>query len=287
MYEQNSNRAQNYHLLRHALERFHCRPADLGQAQRREVEQASRQSLALETRVLASAEAAAVTIPEAQVEAALAQVRARYATEEDFLADLDANRIDLDSLRQALARELKFDAVLRRVAQSVPAVTDAEVAAWYQAHPEQTRLPERRQVRHILVTINAAFPENRREAARARIEAIAAALRDDPAGFATMARERSECPSALEGGLIGQVVRGQLFPALDLCLFQMAPGSLSGILESEMGFHLLWCEAVEPARSLPLEEVRERLREQLREQRRRQRQREWIRGLGDVLGARC
>ncbi len=267
---------RNYHLLRHALSRFQRRPAELESKQRREAERASGQSLALEDLVLRSPEAGAVTIPESQIDEAIAQVRSRYASKADFLADLAANGIKTNGLREALSRELRFDAVMTRVAAAVPQVTDAEVEEWYHAHPERTSKPERRKVRHILITINPEYPENRREQALARIEAAASALGGDPTYFAELAQERSECPSALDGGLIGTVERGQLYSALDRALFELPAGALSGIIESEIGFHLLWCEAIEPARTASLEDVREQLREGMMEKRRHAAQRTWI-----------
>ena len=64
------------------------------------------------------------------------------------------------------------------------------------------------------------------EDAPAGIEAIRADLKGPAAGssarFADLASRHSECPTALEGGRLGEVVPGQLFPSLDAALFALA-----------------------------------------------------------------
>jgi peptidyl-prolyl cis-trans isomerase C len=153
-------------------------------------------------------------------------------------------------------------------------------------------LPERRTARHILITVNDDYAENTRDAALARLEAIAGTLRGDDADglierFAGAARRHSECPSALEDGRLGTVSRGQLYPALDAALFQLGAGQLSGILESPVGLHLLLCEKIHPALALPFSQARPRIREALEQRRRRDTQRTWLKALqGHEVGSR-
>jgi parvulin-like peptidyl-prolyl isomerase len=83
----------------------------------------------------------------------------------------------------------------------------------------------------------------------------------------------------MHGGLLGDVTPGKLFKSLDECLFAMAPGRISGIVESELGFHILLCEAVQAARDLPLAHVRPVVRQQLEARRKRLCQQAWIKSL--------
>jgi len=264
----------HYHLLRIALERHQTPPNQLSSKQRVEIEKQAHQTLALEQRVLGSAAAAAVVVDPQRVAEAVATVAQRYSSREELLEDLQRNQLNEALLQQALHRELWFDATLRRVAAGVAAVTEAEISAYYQAHPEKFNPAERRKTYHLLITLNDDFPDNRRPQASARMAQIAAELASDPAGrFGELAGRYSECPSALQGGLLGQVEPGQLYPELDRALFALAEGELSPILESETGLHLLYCAQITPARTLPLEEVRERIRDYLTNQRQREAQR--------------
>jgi peptidyl-prolyl cis-trans isomerase C len=69
--------------------------------------------------------------------------------------------------------------------------------------------------------------------------------------LAAQARWYSECPTALDGGKLGEIGRGQLFTQLDSALFELLEGEISGVLETEMGFHLLLCEKILPAMQVP------------------------------------
>jgi peptidyl-prolyl cis-trans isomerase C len=290
--------AYRYHLLRAANERFQCSLAALQDSQRQVVEHLARQTFALEERVLAAPEARAVVIPESQVQRAYAEVRARYDGEHGFAADLARNGLDRAGLRRALLRELTFDAIMRRVgARHVP-ITETDERLCYELHRDHFRSPEQRDARHLLITINADYDENRRESAQARLAAIAAELGSDetrPTGatpfgslterFADLAMRHSECPTALEGGRLGRLSRGRLYPAIDAVLFSLPEGGISGIVESPIGLHLVLCESIHPARDLTFAQVRDRLRQTMLERARREAQRAWLAELREGASA--
>ncbi|MEY6433090.1 nitrogen fixation protein NifM [Thioalkalicoccus limnaeus] len=277
--------AYRYHLLRAATERHgrdpaHLEPDELARAARQ-----ADQSLRLETMVLASAEAGGVVISEGELDASVAAITTRYADPAEMAEDLARNGLDEPALRAALRRELVFDAVMRRVGARHALVTDDEIRQFHARAPERFARPERRTVSQILITINAAFAENQRAVALARSEALAAALELDPESFADLARRHSECPSALSGGQLGTVARGQLYPELDRVLFRLVEGEIAGPIESEIGLHLLRCDRVLPAASPSLAEIREQIRAFLVQRRRRAAQQAWITALKQECGA--
>ncbi len=276
--------AVNYHMLRAASARHGRDPTHLGPAELAEVAREAERSRALEALVLASDEARGVRVPADELDAALEAIAARYADAAEMGKDLASNGLDRAALRAAVERELVFDAVLRRVANRHPAVTDDEVEAFYHRAPERFAKPERRTVSHILITVNEQFVENRRAAAARRIEAISAALDGRPQAFAQMARQHSECPTALQGGRLGTLPRGRLYPQLDAVLFTLAEGAISAPVESEVGWHLLHCERILDRVLLPLSEVRERIRALLTEHRHQKAQRAWIAQLRQANG---
>jgi nitrogen fixation protein NifM len=254
-------------------------PADLGAEEREQVARLARNQFTLEARVLRAPEARDVTVPPATVQDALAEIRGRFDNDEDYAADLARMGLTPVAYADALERELRVEAILDKVASRAAQVSDIDVELYYHYHPEQFHRPETRRARHILITVQADMPDNTPEAARARIEAIAARLAKDPKRFEEQAAKHSECPTALQGGLLGEVKRGQLYPELDDALFRLPEGSLSPILHSPMGYHLVLCEAVQGEKTLALAQVRERIREQLEQRRRRVCQQAWIKTL--------
>jgi nitrogen fixation protein NifM len=268
-----------YLALKAAQKLYGKAPAALEPEESARVQAMAQKQHRLETCVLATAEARDAMVPSATVQAALQEIRGRYPDADDFAADLAQNGLDEASFAQALERELKVEAILEKVGTRAEAVSDMDVDLYYQYHPDQFRRPETRLARHILVTINDSIPENTRSEAQKRIAAIATRLQKEPGRFEEQALKHSECPTALEGGKLGDLPRGKLFPVLDQALFEMKAGEVSDVLESELGFHILYCETITPASVLGLEQARPHIRKVLAQKRKRAVQQAWVRGV--------
>jgi peptidyl-prolyl cis-trans isomerase C len=265
-----------YHLLRASIEKFGKGVHELTNAELGETQEQADRTFALESRVLSSPEVQGVSIAQETVEQAVQELVARYPDREAFLQDLEANGITESTLHRALHRELLFDAVMQKQAAKVPPISDIDVDLFYQLHREQFDIPETRLARHILVTINNEFEQNRRSVARKRISDIRKQLVSDPDGFADLAIRHSECPTAMQGGVLGKVKQGMLYPELDRALFALKENEISDVVESEVGFHVVLCEKIEPARVMGLDEARDRIRRLLEERARRKYQKEWL-----------
>ncbi len=280
-----ANRAaiiEPYTLLRVALSLFQKSPGELGEAELQKVERQALNEYRIETRVINSAEAAAVIVTEQEIEQAMAEVRERFNDEEHFLAALRANKLDPGLLRAALTRQCKVNAVLERVASRAPKVNEVEVGIFYHSHIERFHQPERRQARHILISINPDYPENTRERAWARMREIEDVLRRKPHKFDDLALKNSECPTALNGGDLGVLPRGKLYPELDAVLFDLKEREISGIVETEVGLHVIQCLQILPAETLSLKKATPKIREVMQERYRRTCQRAWLAGLPAV-----
>lgn len=251
----------------------------LTDAQRREVHRVAARQRDLEARVLGAPEAMGVCVPDATLGAALDEIRRRYGDDGEYLADLAANGLSQASLEAALRAELAVDAVLHKISADAPAVSEVDAELFYRLHIERFVQPERRRASHILITINECFAENARDAARQCIEAIAERLAKDPRRFAEQALKHSECPTALQGGVLGEYRRGQMFEAVDEALFALGEGGLSDVVESPLGFHILRCDAIVPAGPVAFLEVLPRIRATLADERARSIQRNWLRRL--------
>ncbi|MGE0081991.1 MAG: peptidylprolyl isomerase [Thiohalomonadaceae bacterium] len=247
-----------YLLWRGALERHGVAPTLLTDEQRKEIEAQAARGCRLIRGALARPEARFAPEPDP---AQVAQVLAS--------AGIDNAALDCDekALARAVARELRAAWVIERIVGAVTVDEDA-VRGCYEQQPAQRHAPEMRLARHILITINEDYLENRRESAHARLVRVAEQW---PAtAFDALAARHSECPSALEGGLLGRVRRGQLYPALEEALFQLPPGAMSGIVESPLGFHLLYCEEIIPARTIDFHEAAPVIRRRLQEKAQRE-----------------
>lgn len=270
-----------YLRLRAALELFGQPASVLTDAQRQRAIRQAEREYAIECAILAAPEAVGVVIAASHIERAFAEIKGRFPDEAAFHACLAHNDLDEATLRSALARHCLVETVLERITAAVDdiPISEVEISLYYHAHFERFRQPERREVHHILISVNDDFPENNRDHARARIENLAARLGEKPRAFPELALRHSECPTALHGGRIGLVRRGQLYPQLDEVLFRLRAGQFSDPIESPLGFHLLWCKTIHPPHTISLKRATPHILKVLRERLKEQRRRAWITAL--------
>jgi len=268
-----------YLTLKLAGELYRKSPAALAPAERKRVDEVAARQKQIERRILTTPEAAQVVLPLSAIEQSIAMIRGRYDTDEDLRADLALNGLDEAQLHQSVSRDLVVEAVLEGVASRAGAVGDTDVEIYYLLHQQRFRKPDTFTLHHILVTINDGIAGSERNAAFEKINAIRARVNGSVERFQQQALEHSECPTAMNGGFLGRVGRGQLFAELEPAAFALAVGETSAVLESPLGFHILHCDGKDPERQLALDEVRAGIRQQLEEARRAKVQKTWIASL--------
>jgi peptidyl-prolyl cis-trans isomerase C len=271
--------AAAYAELKLAHKLYQKQPDALAPDERLRVAQVAARQQQIEQRILATPEAAQVLLPPSSLAQALAEIRDRYDNEQDYCADLARAGLDPLSLAASIERELVFNAVLERVVSKAPAISDTDVEIFYLLHRERFHRPELRTLRHILVTLDDSLNGSDRASVASTMESLRQRLLKAPERFAEQALKHSECPTAMNGGLLGRLQRGQLYAELERVAFALAVGELSTAVESPLGFHLIYCEAIEAASQRPLEEVGDKIRSHLRDSRHSTLQKAWIAGL--------
>ncbi len=272
---------ETYNLLRAALSLFKKSPNELAEAELSQAKTQAVNEFRIESKVLNTPEAAAVIITEQELQQAYQEIRDRYDEEDAFLSDLEKNQLSKDSLQAALHRQCKVNTVLELVASRAPAISDVDIGIYYHLHAEQFHLPERREACHIFISVNPEYPENTHETALLRAQELAEKLRKKPHKFADLALRHSECPTAFQGGVLGTVPRGTLYPELDAVLFNLKSGEVSDAVKSEIGFHVLLCKSILKSETLSLAKATPKIRQLMQERARRTCQRAWIAGLAN------
>jgi len=205
---------------------------------------------------------------EAMMQERTVQLRAFRA--QDFEASVQVSDADIKAYYEANAARfnvpekidaqyllLDSEAVIKDVS-----VSDDELAAYYEQNKGRFTNEESRRISHILIQTG-----DDAAAARKQAESLAEQARQNPAAFADLAREHSQDPgSAQAGGSLGWITRDTFVPELEKIVFSLKQGEVSGVAESDFGFHVLKLDEVRPASSKPLDEVREQLAQEIRMQ---------------------
>lgn len=269
-----------YLALKISWELFEKAPDLLSSAERQRLDEIARRQEKIEHRILSTLEAAAIIIPADTLKQRFEEIRRRYPSEEEFERDMAAIHLDEVTLKQAIERDLRVESVLERVASAVSAITDVDAEIYYRLHPDAFDRPEARRLRHILMTYSSAVEK---VCIHEQLSKLGQTLKsaDD---FARAALKHSQCPTAMDGGMLGVVKRQQLYEQLEPVAFSLKSNEISPVLESPIGLHLIRCDEIFPSGMLPFHEVRERIIEKLIDKRGREAQRAWIRGLAGKGG---
>jgi peptidyl-prolyl cis-trans isomerase C len=217
-----------------------------------------------------------------------AQMRAQYDKSGGKLAFLDnyvAKRLllqealksgfdkkpDVQIAMEAAKESALFDQYIKDVvAPSV--VTSAEIRKYYDEHTADFALPESAKVRHIVITWN----NKPKQDALEKIKTVATEIRSGAPSprdktpetqqillnrFIVAARTYSEDGAATAGGDLGWVTKGSLDPGFEEAAFALKPMTMSGIVESQFGYHLIFVEDTKPARTQAFNEAKDDIRE--------------------------
>lgn len=258
--------------LKLSWELFQKAPETLGDDERRRLTRVASKQGAIEQSILASAEAVQVVVPAATLATRLLEIIKRYADAEELVRDLERVGLDRAALEKAVERDLRVEAVLERIAAQTPPVSAVEAEIYYRLHPQSFDRPPARRLRHILITCDNAREKDR---ARAQLDVLRLTAKSAEQ-FAAAALRHSQCPTALEGGMLGLVKRDQLYPQLDAAAFALGAGQISRVVESPIGLHIVRCDEIFAGGMLAFAEVCEKIIEHLGERRRSQSQRDWI-----------
>ncbi|HRY14645.1 MAG TPA: peptidylprolyl isomerase, partial [Candidatus Competibacteraceae bacterium] len=133
----------------------------------------------------------------------------------------------------------------------------------YAARRSAFQLPERFKAAHILKKVQCSCE---RDPQRQVIERLLARLRAGE-DFAALAKvESDDTSSAAQGGDLGRwVTRKDLVTPFVDALIPLEIGQISGIVETEFGFHIIKKLDSQPARLQDFDEVRENLERHLRQ----------------------
>jgi peptidyl-prolyl cis-trans isomerase C len=169
-----------------------------------------------------------------------------------------------EAVRQGIVGggDAAIEALLEREVKT-PQPTDAECRRWYERNPRRLRSGDLVEARHILFAITPRVPP---AALRAEAAEVHASVYRDAASFASAAARYSNCPSAAQGGALGQLGRGDSVPEFEAALFAGERlGVLPELVSTRHGFHVVLVARRIPGRAVPFEEAHAQVARMLEE----------------------
>lgn len=136
-------------------------------------------------------------------------------------------------------------------------VSEEELRKYYEQNEARYGTPEERRARHILINAPASATADDRAKAKARAEALLEQVRKSPATFAEVATKNSQdTGSAAQGGDLDYFGRGMMVKPFEEAAYALKPGDISGLVETEYGYHIIQLEAVRGGEKKTFEQAR-------------------------------
>ena len=225
--------------------------------------QAAFDILVAERLLEAEVKAQQLEVTDAQVDAAIEDIKQRNKFDDAMLRMALAEQgMDLATFRTRLRKDLETFQVLNYKVRNRVKVSDEDVRNYYQTHQKELGGEEQVKVRHIFFAVPAGATSQQEASARSDGEKALARLGVGE-DFAEVAKRVSQGPSAAEGGDLGWVRKGSIQADLERIAFSLEKGKHSGLLRTKSGFHILLAEDRKTGSAPPLDEVKDRIREKL------------------------
>lgn len=171
-----------------------------------------------------------------------------------FLLDAQRNLYEREQAFKdqlaAVKEQLLMEYAIGKCVDSVR-VTEEEVRGYYDAHKDEMNGGETVNASHILVD------------SEEKANDLLSAIQSGDVTFEDAAKAHSTCPSAQQGGNLGDFGRGQMVPEFDKACFEMEEGEVRGPVKTQFGYHLIRLNKKNPAEALSYNDVRASLYEQI------------------------
>ena len=184
---------------------------------------------------------AKITLTDAEINAAYEKNKAKYQVPEKRVVRYAI--VDVNQVRQSLQ------------------ISEDQLKTQYQQNIQQYQVPNRVHVEHILLmTVGAGKTDAEVEEIRKKAEDILNQAKKG-ANFEDLAKKYSEDPGTKDkGGDLGWIVQGQTVAEFEKAAFSLPKGSISDLVKTQYGFHILKIIDKESAHTKPFDEVKDSIR---------------------------
>lgn len=188
-----------------------------------------------------------------------AQNKAKFPSDAEYQKALQQMAMTPQEVEESMRREIVVENFIEKQFFQKTTVSEEDVKRFYDENLDKLfKAGERLKGSHILVGVDQKASAEEKQKAKEKAEGILKRLKAGEE-FAAIARKESTCPSAARGGDLGVFGKGQITPAFDKAAFALKAGEQSGVVETEMGFHIIKVEQRLAPETKKIEEVKEKI----------------------------
>jgi len=198
----------------------------------------------------------------------VASTKQQAGSAESFQRQLSAMNFTTEQFDAQVLERAVCEEVVDRELRSQVNITDDQLKKFYDENGEQFERPEAVRAAHILLSTRDAVTgqEMSEETKKDRKQQIDKILERAKKGeeFAALARQYSDDPASKNAGGEFTLARGQFRnPEVEIAAFALKTNEISGVVTTEVGYHIIKLYEKMPAQKLDLAKVKDELRDGL------------------------
>lgn len=196
-----------------------------------------------------------ITVSTEELEKLKKEMIEQIGGQENFEKLIEKNGMSLDDFNTMVASDIQISKLVDSI--SPINISEAEIKKFYADNKaSKFTYPESVKASHILIKD------------KAKAEQILAKAKAPKADFAALAKENSEdTGSAINGGDLGFFTKGQMVKPFEDAAFALKPDEISGLVQSEFGYHIIKVVDRKKPGVMPFEEIKEEIKKYLEETR--------------------
>jgi peptidyl-prolyl cis-trans isomerase C len=200
-----------------------------------------------------------IAINQEHVQAEIQKIAGQFPSQAAFEKQLSNHGISIEKMKEDLGQQIRIDTLIREYVDTKDIkVSEDEVSNFYKSNPDSFQAPEQIRASHILLQVGKDESQEIRTQKRLELAGILGRI-EQGADFAQMAQNHSDCPSKQNGGDLGSFAKGQMVKPFEDKAFQMNPGEISDIVETDFGYHIIKLLEKSDARKEEFDEVKDEI----------------------------
>ena len=199
-----------------------------------------------------------ITVSKEELETGEKEIVDRFGTKDQFMQVLRLNGVTYDKFKKDLKDEIRLKKFVDSIA--MVSIGETEAKKYYDENIDKFKYPKRVRASHILIAansdqikatlrkdnkgitdeeLNVRFELQMQERLQ-KAESIQARVKKAPSTFAKEAKENSQdAASAIRGGDLGFFAKDEMVEAFANKAFEMAPNTISEVVQTPYGYHII------------------------------------------------
>jgi len=227
--------------------------------------------------LLIKAEQENMQVTGSEVDQGVAEIRARFKTEEEYADEIKKQGLTLSKMRENIKNQLvTIKLINREVRSNIPEPSEKEMKKFYEANEDKMIVGEQVRVKQVFFEFKKGVSKKELMSKARRVLAEA---KKKPESFSSLAEKYSSVPE--NAGDTGYFGRGEKIPEFEKPCFNLKVGEISGVFETPLGYHIVKCTDKNAPEKKTYEEAKDYIKNYLYSAAMEEKYTSWVRDLRD------